>query len=241
MGLIDIYLSVASDAGQSGFGRWLYLSLFLTVLTGAAFLAETHISQIGTPEKRYVDCILRILGEEIWRARPEALDGPIEEHRITLFQAKKLPVVLRWYHKFIRKKDWTHVLVPRTRHPLTGRRPVRCFGVHDRQKDQCEGMAGQIFARSNLITITETLPDLQLPEITDDVYKEYAKLANDDWRVVKYYRYQSRVIGGLTIIGNDNKWGVLVFDSSDPSAVTSKNLSGVAAVRALRVLSAILS
>jgi hypothetical protein len=229
-----------------------------SVLVGAVTAALAAITRVlenwGTPAKPYVECILGALSREIWRVDADALEGPRERHRITMFRVKnrrssfrvcrfiwrlipfrpKLPMSL----KNVLKTDCTHKLVPCLRIPVSSKRPSRVFYVNEHYDEYCEGVAGLIYSLGHVAT--EELPDLHAPNVTDAMYEEYAKLTHDTAQNVKQWLYYSRRIAGVIIYVDGQKWGLLVLDSSDPEAVDNEHLGGKSMRRTLGILTAIL-
>jgi len=224
------------DADKPLTRAWI-MALFGTALvTALAYLLSWCIEHWGRKEKLFVDCMLHDLGKDIWRANPQKLDGPIQQHRITLFQLRPR----NWLVKRLRPK-WTHVLVPQTRDPKAGRRPTRRFRVHDHHTENCEGICGLAFAMGSVIS--PALPDLHAEgPLEAGTFEEYTKSTRDSLSKVKKERYYSRVIGGITILDHQGeRWGVLVMDSVDPTALDQKAFDHSPARRVLGVLSKVLS
>lgn len=212
---------------------WLTVSIWIAGSWSFAVLIKKTIEIAGTPRKRVVDCLLEQLGTELWQRTPDKLQGPRHQHRITLFQLKRRT----WIGRKLQRR-WTHTLVPRTRVPRSGRRPRRVFRVHDHYRENCEGVAGLVFASE--VIVTPQLPDLHADaRVSDEEYQEYARLTNDELRTVKKDPYYSRIIGGVNIYAAGERWGMLIMDSRDPDAITTKTLSGASAKRVLRVLSSL--
>lgn len=212
-----------------------YAVVAVAAITVLAMLTLRVVSWVGEPAKPYVDCVLRELAQEIWTKSPKSLAPPIFRHRVTLFELQRRWWICKWC-----QPKWTHRLVPRARWPLSGRRPRRCFRVHEHMTENGEGMCGQIMASGSLVATD--LPDLHAAVVTDQDYATYAEKTLDSIKMVKRERYYARVIGGFTIYDKDGRiWGVLAFDSSDPAAIASNALDSAASRRTLGVLAGVLS
>jgi hypothetical protein len=213
-----------------------YSLVAVAVITVLAIVSLRIMLWYGEPAKPYVDCLLKELASEVWAKTPENLIGPVQQHRVTLFELKK-----RWWLCTLVNSKWTHYLVPRTRWPRSARRPRRVFRVHEHFTENGEGVCGQIHAMGAVVTTG--LPNLHgLVPATDADYSAYAKLTLDEIGKVKHEKYYARVIGGITVYLQDGrKWGVLAFDSPDPDALAGNCLDSKAARRTLAVLSGVLS
>lgn len=228
-------LSLLVSQGTIDAAFWMKVCVGIAIATAAAVLVIRYVGFIDNPEKLYIDAIMEELGKEIWDSPPEKLGGPRQQHRITLFQLKRRIWLARWLNK-----KWTHKLVPRARVPQSGRRPRRTWLVNHHFTEDCEGVAGQVFAEG--VLVSPELPDLHdLAGVHDNAYNEYARLTNDSVKAVRRERYYSRRIGGVTVLVHAKRWGVLILDSSDPTAVTTSNLQGKPARRTLSVLTRVLS
>jgi len=90
------------------------------------------------------------------------------------------------------------------------------------------------------VVVASHLPDLHAEtRVSDEVGQQYARLTNDNWRVLRKDPCYSRIIGGVSIYVEGERWGMLIMDSSDPEAFTPKDLSGSIAKRVLRVISSL--
>ncbi len=219
------------------------------VLSFICLILMEFLNHFGSPWRRSVLRILEQLGAELWQSNPDKLEGGEHEHRVTLFQLQKRWFALRWWSRFFGGHNWTHRLVPRARAPRSGRRPRRVFRVNDQDGDHCEGIAGLAFCRGQKSLIQRNLPDLhprngqpgEMMPVSDEAYKEYAKRTNDSIAIVKSEKYSARVIGGVAVYVNGERWGVLLIDSRDADpvqdAVFTSSKSGR---RLLNLLSAVL-
>jgi hypothetical protein len=253
-----VWLSVVFlwiPSGNERLDHWLKLA---SILVAAAVLIASLLQRVvdnsGNFAKPFVECLLRELSQEIWRVDPEALRGPIERHRITLFRVAPRWMPFQFARALWRKvpgrptlpklaqtvlhTEYTHKLVPCLRIPASGKRPDRVFYVHEHYEENCQGVAGLAYARGRLATVQ--LPDLHAPGVTDATFEAYAKLTNDSIKIVKQQLYYSQRIAGVTIYVDGVRWGLLVLDSNDPAAVDSDHLDGSAMKRTLRILTAIL-
>lgn len=189
---------------------------------------------LRTDAKRFVDIILDALGNEVY----SRAQGPREQHRITLFQSRRRFGFLP--RRFWEQLHHTHVLVPRTRVPASGRRPLRTFAVNHHREEHCEGVAGVIYAHGTQTVSVCDLPDIggnRVPSERD--FENFARMTRDTVENVKKERYYMRSIGGTTIYVRGDRWGVLLFDSSDPRIMKAA-LSSKAAAKALQVLTGII-
>ena len=228
-------LSALVSQGTIDAALWMKTFVAIAGVTALAVVVIRVVALIGNSEKLYIDAIMEELGKEIWVSPPEKLGGPRQQHRITLFQLKRRNRLVCLF-----SKKWTHKLVPRTRVPQSGRRPRRTWLVNHHFTEDCEGVAGQVFAEG--VLVSPELPDLHdLASVHDVAYNEYARLTNDSVKAVRRERYYSRRIGGVALYVHGQRWGVLILDSSDPTAVTTSNLQGKPARRTLSVLTRVLS
>ena len=226
---------------------WAYATIAVGILTVAAVVVLSVGRWRGCPEKPYIEIVFQELARKIWEQDPERLAGAVEEHRITLFELRRRPRCLRWLwdrRRFWSSgawEEWTHELVPRLRDPRSGPRPSRKFRIHERKPKCCEGIAGTTFHRGHRTVVTEELPDVsKSDDVAEGTYRQWADLANDDWRKVRAEKYRTRIIGGVTIYASGERWGVLVLDSSDPTALSTRTLEQDFAKITLRVLSSML-
>ncbi len=211
--------------------RFLWVTVFVAVLTVCAFVVDAWSRRRASPHKPYIDSILEELGREVWVKSPTKLRTPLQEHRITLFQLRPRNVIARR----IRPK-WTHKLVPRTRWTHGGPQAKHVWLASDRHNEYNQGVAGMVFGQGSLAT--GPLPDIRRPDATEADFKRYAELTNDHLKNVRKERYQSQIIAGVTIYNREYvRWGVLIFDSTDPDAITAKGLNG----KPMRLLVGVLS
>jgi hypothetical protein len=227
LGCLSIYLL------DDGLPKWILWAVI--GISAVSFLA--HVFRIfcriwGHPARKLVYCEMEIIALEVFRAHPEYMSGPNHHHRATLFMAKKK--LFKW--------RYTHKLVPCVRWPKDGRKPQRKFLVHEHETEKCQGVAGIVFANGS--AVTEELPNLRegpiQPVDLEKRIERYAQMTNDDKTKVEREKYYARVIGGFTIPNiSGGRWGVLIFDSPDPTAITHGVLEDVenpTVNRALQVL-----
>ncbi len=212
---------------------WVMGIVAVAVLTVAAIAKLKWSDLQADPQKLYIDTVLEVLGTELW-VRHSKLRGPLQRHRITLFELKRRSFLARRWNG-----AWTHKLVPRTRVPHSGSLPRRVWRVHEHYSEQCEGIAGQVFA--NDVLVSEKLPDLHGSPVADSTFSEYARLSNDKEKAVRRERYYAQRIGGIGVRIEGRRWGVLVLDSQDPHAIDLGRLQGSRARRVLTMLTRILS
>lgn len=219
---------------------WFWVTIGVGVFTAGAALALECFEHFGTHHKAYFECLLAELGREIWKSQPEKLVGPLDQHRITLFQLRRRPKY-KWLLDKVKKECWTHELVPRLRDPPSGARPKRLFRIHTRRSELSEGVAGQVFHASPRAIVTPELPDVSTKaDVAEEIFREFADLTKDNWKTVRQERYDMRIIGGVTIYVRGHRWGALVLDSSDPSALPHRRFDHKVAKMTLRVLSSII-
>lgn len=213
---------------------WVAGIVAVAILTIAATAKLKWSDLQANPQKLYIDTVLDVLGAELWVRHPEKLRGPLQRHRITLFELKRRSFLTRWWDD-----KWTHRLVPRTRVPHSGRLPRRVWRVHEYYSEKCKGIAGQVFA--NDVLVSEKLPDLCGSNVSNDTFSDYARLSNDDEKAARRERYYAQRVGGVGIRIEGRRWGVLVLDSQDPHGIDLVRLQGVHARRVLTMLTRILS
>ena len=227
LGVVDsLPLWVATHQEQ-----WVYVTASLTLIAyGVTFWAL----QRADPRQIVVDCLLEDLASEIWEKDPKNLQGADHQHRITLFELRKRGRIQR-----LLRRKWSQVLVSRTRMPRSGRRPRRVFKVDHHVSECGEGVCGLVFSEGS--AVVKDLPELHEGDVTDQVFRDYAKRTADDERKVKSERYYARTIGGITLSVDGARWGVLMLDSPDPAALSHASFDKKAARRALRVLTSVLT
>ena len=209
--------------------KWLNIQIAIALVALTVMLIRECFERYYSNEKDCIDSILCGLDELVWNR--DKLSGPLQQHRITLFQLKRR----RWW-KRVFTPCWTHILVPRTRIPPSGPRPQRTFRVNHRDAEYCEGVAGLVFHNGKTVMVSEPLPNLHSPGVTDEVFKNWAELTNDKWKIAKKRCDHSRRIGGVTIYLDQERWGVIVVDSSDPLAVDAIKLNNKHMQRTLAML-----
>jgi hypothetical protein len=122
--------------------------------------------------------------------------------------------------------------------PRSCAKPRRAFYVNEYNVNHCEGIAGLVFHNGQLSS--ELLPDLHNLSNEEEGLAKYASLTHDRVEVVRKKRYFSRKIAGVTAYVDGLRWGVLIFDSVDPTALSNDHLSNNSVKRPLGVLTAIL-
>ena len=240
LGLTPIILE--DDTTLLGFRRNAWMLLGGVIVFMAALLLE-GVKRLNERDAKAVlrrACgeVMDVVGQEIWvQSKPP--DGPVHEHRVTLFKA--YPV---WFRSLRRH---THVLKPIARSPKAGGRPRRKFYAHDGDSTQCQGVCGLVWARE--VIVSKKLPDLKDESLAcddtrlRDAAREYARLTNDQEQVdlIARKRYGGRVMGGHVVKIGGERWGVLLLDSTDPDALTDKRLGEKACQQTLRVLQGLLA
>jgi hypothetical protein len=209
---------------------------------GTAMLIALVIVRIADhrwdPQRPYVGAVLRSLEQDLWSKPVSELSGGRHRHRITLFQAERRNRV----QKFISRNKSSHLLVPRARLPqYDGRDPQHTWLADEHDPSRCTGVAGLVFTENGSIA-TSALPDIQGLEPDDPVLAEYAALTNDTIKSVCAGGLFSRVIGGFPIcLPNGRRWGVLIVDSTDPTAVEPQVWQREPLQQRIKVLSSLLA
>ena len=210
---IAVSAVLRSDVGAMP--SWAPIVAVCCVITSAScILIRFILGLVGFPGARFIQAELESIAEEVWSKPVDELSGPNHHHRVTLFQLRKRRI------SFLSPNPrWTHNLVPRARHPMAGQRPRRKFRVNHHHPDRCEGVAGMIFCHG--LVRTDCLPDLHAKHAKlEQAIRDYASKTCDQVSQVTKERYYARVLGGFTIPARDgSRWGVIVFDSSDCSAI----------------------
>ena len=226
--------NIGHAIGEPSATRWTLLAAALTVIAVVLIRGD---DLLRTEAKGCIDIILDALRDEMFAKS----SGTYERHRITLFQLKA-----RWklIPDFLRSETncrRTHVLVPRTRVPISGRSPSRCFLVHEHRGELCDAVAGTIFDHGKSGLLTSDLPDVSRDaNPSEATIAEFAAKTRDTVKNVARERYYMRSIGGVTIYVHGKRWGVLMFDSCDPRVEQKNTLSSKAMRKALEVLTSII-
>ncbi len=215
---------------------WIVVAIIIGILGILSTVTYRVLDNIGAAEKQYIECVLDVLGHDIWNRTPDKLDGAKEQHRVTLFQLKRC-----WLRKVWRRDPCTHRLIPRARAPSSSSNPHRVFYVHNKKQKLCKGIAGLVFANGSRALVKENLPDLQANDhIADQEVRKYAVMTNDDYKTVKNQSYYARSIGGICIYVDRKRWGVLLLDSPDPKGLSVERFSNSHGIRIVSLLSRIL-
>lgn len=136
---------------------WTVTLIAIAGITLVSYGVLKYVQHRGDPRRYYFECLLDELWESIWQD-VESFQGARHHHRITYFELTKIG----WLRRLCCGRKWTHKLVPRLRVPKGGQRPRRAWRVHHHITDNCEGIAGRVFAEGKMgkVLISDTLPDL---------------------------------------------------------------------------------
>lgn len=191
-------------------GWWLVF-----VATGIIATTSVITKSIGSPDT------LETLHELLNNLHGAVFKGPDyavpDEHKVTIFKAVKScsqdHILCRALDPFRRRPRW---LRPVVRSGHTSQDTTTCFRLYD-DADKCEGVAGQAWAQSRVITVYD------LPSVSQDPYvyqiKTYASRSYVTEERVRMKKPKSRAVLGMPILVKGEPWGVLVFDSRNPAKI----------------------
>ena len=183
------------------------------VLGTASFLSNHGCKWF---QARYMNTAVWQLLQQIHRfAFQDIQQDPVCEHRVTLFRGT-------WCWSWANRSAWCwpfgHKLVIAVRSGHMTQKSKTTWSIGDRPS-HCTGFAGLVWLHKKVICITN-LPDVT--STTDDkILKQYAKKTNItfEWLKNKNPRPTATAYLGIPVEINNELWGVIVLDSSNPNGI----------------------
>lgn len=173
---------------------------------------------IGRPMQwKSVQATLDTIDKHLFK---EVLDSTSHYHRVTLFRRDRFhPCIRLWPFYFRFSWPWSGWMVPVARSSHTYQQMLSIFIAPD-DPLKAEGVAGRTWANRSRID----RPDL--PDVSANC-TEYDKRNYEDrtfFPLKKYLRkdLRARSFYGLPVYVDNEPWGAIVIDSSQPSLKTSR-------------------
>ena len=138
-------------------------------------------------------------------------EGPLHEHRVTLFQYMKLcwlrPYGIGW-------------LIPIARTGVVTQWVYTAFRVRD-DREGAEGIAGFTFVRQRTVVV-DNLPALTAGS-PQGRYEEYSRRTGVSVKWLRKRTYHPRSLAGIEVRVKGKPWGVVVLDSMNPSGIPARD------------------
>ncbi len=216
-------IAATLKADTSSYSQWPLFLSGITFLRGSAWwtLPATTIVAAGSQQlrsrigSRYrwktVQVLVDHYREETFGKNEHTKDDPLHFHRVTIFKQ------CRWRLWFVRW-PWSGWMIPVVRSNYATKSRISCFRASlDDPYSTC-GIAGQAFVSCKRISVSD-LPDLCVPQTTDDDFKRYAERTFVTTEVLRDDPPSSRSLLGIPIELNGTLWGSIVLDSQNPRQI----------------------